>query len=355
MKKSFRVWAAVVLVSLPLLAAAAGNTPEAAKQQAEQDQQTQARQQNRAQLEQQLQEAQQKLQVAAQQVARLSLQLSGPELDRREVLRLRRMEPNRAILGVTIIERNHEKPSVKGVGISAVTPDGPAEQAGLRAGDVITGINDKVFKTGTRLSPDDQLLAFMDTVKPGDALKVAYLRDGKAATVQLKAGHLDADSFAFAFDTPPVPPMPPSPPTAPTPPMPAIAPIAPRFAWFMDRDQPWGDLQLVPLTAGLGQYFGSDKGLLVVHAPQHDALKLQDGDVILSIGGREPGSPPHAMRILRSYSPGDTVKLDIMRKGKPASLNIKLPAEKRTEMGGDISELYQQFHVGPSFLHFGVE
>lgn len=355
MNNPFRIWAAAVLVSAPLLAVAAGTTPDAARQQAEQAQQAQKLQQNRAQLEQELHEAQQKLQVAAQRVAQLSMQLSGPDMERQEAFRLRRMEPDRAILGVTIVERNDKKSSVKGVGISAVTPGGPAEQAGLRAGDVITSINGKYFKAGTQSSADDQLLAFMDTVKPGDTLKVAYLRDGKAQTVQLKAGQLDADSFAFAFDTPPAPPVPPAPPAplaAPAP-MPPLTPVAPRFAWFMDGDQLWGDMQLVPLTTGLGQYFGTSKGLLVVHAPRHDALELQDGDVIVDIGGRAPGSPPHAMRILRSYSPGDTVKLDIMRKGKPATLSIKLPAEKG--MGDDISRLYQQFHFGPSFLHFGIE
>lgn len=349
MRKSFQIWAVALLVSLPLFAVAAGSDSDtAAKQQAVQDQKMQALEQNRAQLEQQLRDAQQKLQQAAQKVARLSLQLSGPELDRREVFRLRRMEPDHAILGVTIIERHHEKPSAEGVGISAVTPGGPAEKAGLRAGDIITGINGKEFKTTAQLSADDQLLAFMDSVKPGDQLKVAYLRGGKPATTKLSAGKLDVDSFDFAFNAPPMPPAPPAPPAAPMPPMP------PHFAWFMNMDQPWGDMQLVPLSAGLGQYFGTDKGLLVVHAPKHDALELQDGDVIMSIGGREPGSPPHAMRILRSYAPGETVKFDIMRKGKPLKLSVKLPADRKMDNGGDVSQLYREFHFGPAFLHFGI-
>ncbi len=55
------------------------------------------------------------------------------------------------------------------------------------------------------------------------------------------------------------------------------------------------------------------------------ALQLQEGDVIVLVGGRDPGSPPHAMRILSSYGPGESVKLDIMRKGKPLSLNVTMP------------------------------
>jgi C-terminal processing protease CtpA/Prc len=358
--KKLIIGAGMLLVLLPLLAVAAGaDAKDAAQSGLKQDKQHQVQQKDRVQLEQQLREAQEKLQAAAQRVAQLSMQLSGPLVDRE--MRMRFMRPNHAVLGITISDSDADADrNDQGVRVSAVTPNGPAENAGLRAGDVIAGINGTTFKTHGDESADDQLVRFMDGVKPGETLKVAYLRGGKAGNIQLKAGRLDADSFAFAFDVPPAPPVPPSPPAPPAPlaapaPIAPMPPMTPRFAWFMDRDQPWGDMQLVPLTAGLGQYFGTDKGLLVVHAPKHDALKLQDGDVILNIGGREPGSPPHAIRILRSYSPGDTVKLDIMRKGKPTSLNIKLPVDKHMDMGGDISEFYQQFHFGPGFLHLGIE
>lgn len=339
-----------LLALLPLLALAAGADADSKeKTQMQQDKQ-QLEQQNHAQLEQQLQQAQQKLQAAAQQVARLSMQLNGPDIER--AMRMRFFRPDHAILGVTISDAEDAAEDGKGVKISAVTPGGPAEKAGLRAGDVITGINDATFKSKRDASAADRLVEFMDDVKPGDNLKVAYLRAGKAATAGIKAGHLDRDSFAYAFRAPPAPP---APPTAPVPPAPPVAPMPPHFAWFMNMDPAWGDMQLVPLSKTLGQYFGTEKGLLVVHAPPQDVLKLQDGDVILNIGGRVPGSPPHAMRILHSYAPGDTVKLDIMRKGKPVNLSIKLPARNDMDMGGDISQLYQRFHFGPSFLHFGFE
>jgi hypothetical protein len=61
------------------------------------------------------------------------------------------------------------------------------------------------------------------------------------------------------------------------------------------------------------------------------------------------------MRILRSYGPGETVKFEIMRKGKPVKLTVKVSAEKHMDPGGDVSELYRQFHFGPGFLHFGIE
>jgi S1-C subfamily serine protease len=87
----------------------------------------------------------------------------------------------------------------------------------------------------------------------------------------------------------------------------------------------WGDMELVELSEGLGRYFGTDQGLLVVNAPKSDALKLLDGDVIQSIDGREPTSVGHAMRILSSYQPGESIELGIMRDQARQTLNIEVP------------------------------
>src|SRR2546425_7956477 len=73
---------------------------------------------------------------------------------------------------------------------------------------------------------------------------------------------------------------------------------------------PWGDLELVGLNPDLGEYFGTKEGLLVVKAPADSSLPVKGGDVILSIGGRKPSSPSHAMRILRSYEAGETGSIE---------------------------------------------
>ena len=100
----------------------------------------------------------------------------------------------------------------------------------------------------------------------------------------------------------------------------------------MEFGFPWagtglGDLELVELNAGLGRYFGTDKGLLVVTAPKSDAFELRDGDVIQTIDGREPKDVRHAMRILRSYQPGEKLKLGIMRDKKKLTIDVEIPAD----------------------------
>ncbi len=84
-------------------------------------------------------------------------------------------------------------------------------------------------------------------------------------------------------------------------------------------------MELVELNAGLGQYFGTDEGLLVVSAPESTSLQLEDGDVIQKIDGREPTSVRHALRILGSYQAGESLKLEIMRNKKRRTLDVEIP------------------------------
>jgi multidrug efflux pump subunit AcrA (membrane-fusion protein) len=95
-------------------------------------------------------------------------------------------------------------------------------------------------------------------------------------------------------------------------------------------EQPWGrppgTMELTTLTPGLGHYFGTDHGVLVVRAPTRGVLKLQDGDVILSIGGRVPADSSQAMRILTSYDPGDKIRLVILREHRRMDIMAIMPA-----------------------------
>ncbi len=88
-------------------------------------------------------------------------------------------------------------------------------------------------------------------------------------------------------------------------------------------------MELADLSPGLGQYFGTAKGVLVVRVPHEgEFLKLQDGDVILSIDGRVPENGSHATRILRSYQPGEKIQLKIMRQKKSMDLEGALPERR---------------------------
>ncbi|MET7368337.1 trypsin-like peptidase domain-containing protein [Streptomyces sp. NPDC005566] len=73
-------------------------------------------------------------------------------------------------------------------GTPAVTPNGPAAKAGLKAGDVITKFNDTVVESGPTL------IGEIWTHKPGDKVTLTYKRDGKTATAELVLGERKGDS-----------------------------------------------------------------------------------------------------------------------------------------------------------------
>ena len=89
-------------------------------------------------------------------------------------------------------------------------------------------------------------------------------------------------------------------------------------------DGPLSNMELATLTPRLGKYFGTEKGVLVIRAPGDGQLKLEDGDVILAIDGREPTSGSHATRILSSYQPGEKINLKIVRERKTVELQATI-------------------------------
>ena len=66
-----------------------------------------------------------------------------------------------------------------GVTIAHVTPNGPADKAGLKTGDTIMSVNGKQVKTG------DELVAEISGLKPGTDAKLGYVRNGKDMTTNV--------------------------------------------------------------------------------------------------------------------------------------------------------------------------
>ena len=66
-----------------------------------------------------------------------------------------------------------------GARISAVSPEGPAEAAGLKVGDVVVAIGDR------RIRQASDVTAAVQLRRPGDTLVLDLLRDGTALTVKL--------------------------------------------------------------------------------------------------------------------------------------------------------------------------
>jgi predicted metalloprotease with PDZ domain len=259
-------------------------------------------------LDAQLEAARRQLELDVREVARLSTQLSGSVID--SVMPY--VTPH-AIIGVQL-----ERDSAGGARVREVSPGGPAAEAGIRPGDVLLAVNGTELKGG---EPARQVVRIMRDVKPESKVHLRVLRDGTAHeyVVTARAGPTLVGNLNLA-DLPGLPDV--------------------RDA-LMPRRQLM-DMELATLTPRLGSYFGTDKGVLVVRAPADGALKLEDGDVILAIDGREPTSGSHATRILSSYQPGEKIALRILRQHKTLEVQATLPERAdhaRPDRTSDASQL----------------
>ena len=263
-----------------------------------------------------MREAEAALAEAAQQVAKLSRY----KLPRVAMIERIIQSGDRPVLGITIGSDEGDEP-VEGVTVLGVSPGAAAEEAGLRAGDVITAVNGESLTADNDSKANQKLLDFMQGVEEGDELEVEFLRNGKTQTVEVSPRPVHG-VFAFDFDGSDF-----------TVPNVQIAPHVNQFNnrfLFMSGGSGLGDMEMVQLTERLGSYFGTDEGILIVRAPENEELKLQDGDVIRSIDGREPTSVNHAMRILGSYQSGETVKIEIMRDKRKQTISIAVPDNRQS-------------------------
>jgi S1-C subfamily serine protease len=254
-----------------------------------------------AEAQKALEEAQRRLEEAAREVAELSMQLHGPGFE--QVRRIRIDGPGRAMLGINI---GSAEPGTNGVRVVSVSPGGPAAEAGVQPGDLVVAMNGKGVASGR------ELVANMREVEPGQKVALELRRDGQPVKLSVEARAREDVMFIGKAGREGggmhhMPPM-------------------PHFLLG-----PWGDAELVELTPALGRYFGTEKGLLVVRAPKAAGTDIEEGDVILSIGGREPQNAGHALRILGSYQPGETVELALLRQKKTRTVRVVVPQRPAME------------------------
>jgi membrane-associated protease RseP (regulator of RpoE activity) len=234
---------------------------------------------------------------------------------------------NRARIGVLVNRQADAESDKLGAKIDGVTPGGPADKAGLKAGDIITKFNGTSLAGVTAENDEDsgpgaKLIDLVGDLDVGDTVKVEYRRGSETKTATLVTD--EQQGFAFGGAMPSMREF-----EMPRMQMPFMtAPEGQSFSFcFGDA---WCDLDLVTLNSDLGDYFGTKEGVLVIKAPGDSALPLKSGDVILSIGGRKPTTPAHAMRILRSYDAGESVSIEIMRHQKRQTLSWTVPQAGET-------------------------
>jgi S1-C subfamily serine protease len=238
--------------------------------------------------------------------------------------------------------------------VMSVVEDGPADEAGIREGDVITAVRGQSLleplpdiEDEERLDlygsvPVQRLLSLSRQLEPGETVPVTYLRDGTEHTTELVAEDLgsgfrviggngaafrwDEDDWSgdnfrgdFHFEMPNVQ-------------IPSVERLQ-ALAPLMGLRGGLHGLQLTPLNPALGEYFGAEEGVLVLEVDGDSTLGLQAGDVLLDIDGRSVRDQSHAWRILGSYESGETVSFRIMRHGSEQTVEGELPRRRSRRRG----------------------
>ncbi len=315
--KSLIGFLTAVLLALPLAADQAAEQADKARRQAE-EQMRKAEQQMR-EAEQQMRDAERMMRDAARQLGRGGAMDKLGQIERKVVV-----FSDRARLGLVLRPDRDAKTDAIGAYVEALTPGSPAEEAGLQPGDIIVKYNGEKL-ADARVDADED-----ESIPTARLMELARsLKDGDKVTLEVRRGAATKSVTVTAAR--------------------AVGPglkvlVAPRLGKIeipdlpdidmpdMDIDvdvltgaRPWRNVEMVELNPDLGSYFGTTDGILVVRAPKEGGLNLKAGDVILKIGDRTPTTPAQAMRILRSYEPGETVPLEVMRNRQKVALSIQMP------------------------------
>jgi hypothetical protein len=243
----------------------------------------------------------------------------------------------RGRLGITVDLRPDAGRDSVGARVASVTPGGPADHAGVQTGDIITRLNGSRLVGDTPRGNDDEnddersrpgmrLINLASRLEPGDTVRLDVKRENRTLSLTFQADRTEMDNLVERMREPGGG-------------MSMMREFAPMMNMrtpggaggnmrIMVRTDGLGDLELVTVTPQLAQGLGISEGVLVVSIDSANTLGLQAGDVISSIAGRRPTSPAHAMRILGSYDPGESVAFDVMRHGRRSTVNGRVPERR---------------------------
>ena len=210
-------------------------------------------------------------------------------------------------LTVDLKESMDVKRDLRGVLISDIIDESPAEKYGLEDGDIIIEIGgDEVVSVKSAVSA-------IKSCSPGDEVKIVVLRDGdekKVFSVTLgerEEEEEDYESFDFEF-------------------LPHIDP----HLKMMRHEQGYLGVRLEDIsTSDLGDYFGVEEGegVLVVEVVDDSPAEkagLKAGDVILEFDGNKISSTDQLVKYVRKADPGEDVEVTYKRKRRTKTIEIEL-------------------------------
>ncbi|HBY60435.1 MAG TPA: hypothetical protein DEH78_11470 [Solibacterales bacterium] len=225
-----------------------------------------------------------------------------------------------SFLGVNVVEVTAERARAlnlkeeRGVEITRVEADSPAEKAGLKVGDVVLEYQ------GQRVEGTEQFIRLVRETPSGRAAKIGVVRSGQyqtiAATIAerksmgvvLRPGDNEWRMTVPRFEMPEL-----------------VMPDVPK-AFMSWRSSRLG-VEAETLDAQLAEFFGVKEGVLVRSVVKESpAAKagVKAGDVITKVDGQAVSSPREVTAALRSLREKRNVSLQVVREKREMTLNVDL-------------------------------
>jgi serine protease Do len=216
----------------------------------------------------------------------------------------------RGWLGVVVqeVDRNlaqtfgMEKP--EGALVSKIVEDSPAEEAGLKDGDVLLSFDGEPLETSSDLPP------LVGSVDPGEVVSLVVMREGRKIDFKVEIDVLKDDE---SEPVPQVAPRPAPEPELPAVPAPGGEPLGLVVSSLSDDDR----RQLRVLSGGVQ--------VEAVRRGPAASAGLRVGDVILTIAGQEIDSPERLAEVAGRLTPGSTVPILVSRDGAPTFYPLEIP------------------------------
>lgn len=195
----------------------------------------------------------------------------------------------RGRIGVQIGEVNKDVAEASGLSdqagamVSRVEPDGPADQSGLKAGDIILSFD------GKKIAKWSDLPRVVGSTKPGQRAEMEVWRRGKPITLMVKVGETPSAEPAVAAAAAP----------SPTAGLTALG------------------LTVIDLTDQERSELGLDSGVRVTESTQAGAgAGVAAGDVVLTVGNAEVSSAKQFVELVQQAGEGKPVGMMVQRDGQ---------------------------------------
>ncbi len=194
----------------------------------------------------------------------------------------------------------------EGAYISNVIENSPAEEAGIKEGDVITKFD------GNTIEDSDDLTKAVRKTKPKTEVKIEVARRSDHKTLTATIGRLKTpQAFSFNFDTPETPRSP--------------------MKWRSLTTNEMYGLELQSLNKQLGEYFEAPGGRGVLVAEVEKGSKAEKagfkaGDVITKVNKNTIRDIDDLYEEFSDME-GKDVPCDVLRKGKTVTLSLHIEEE----------------------------